>query len=253
MRGFGWCCSASDASTTESYSLVPCPPSTDSARRPLSTSIVSAANPVSGSAFDPKVYSATRSRCGFAATNSRAAEVAFSSTPLSIECERSIASTTLFACDRDTSTYGAGLPFSTSFGAATASFDVSTVTRTVGYLSRSIFVIRTADAAVPAAVSAARAKQSPTIAPRLRLIGARFSRSAPADGRSRRRAGRAGSGARRRWRASFEWKWGFSPVQRSGPSSRPCSSSGSIVDRSEASRRRDPAALRPPLPSAAPR
>ena len=248
MRGFGWCCSASEASTTESYSLVPCPPSTDSARRPPSTSIVSAANPVSGSAFDPKVYSATRSSRGFAATNSRAAKVAFSSTPLSIECERSIASTTLFACFRDTSRYGARLPFSTSFG-LNGVLRHEHVTRTVGYLSRSIFLIRTADPAVPAAVSAARAKQSPTIAPRLRLIGARFSRSAQADGRSPPRAGRAGSGASTPLAFSFEWKWGFSPVQRSGPSIRPNRPRAHRCDRSEASRRRGTAALRPPLPS----
>ena len=80
------------------------------------------------------VATATRSAPGFEAMNARAAAIAFASGPPFIDCERSIASTTDFACPRFWAPASeTPWPFSASEGAFGVRSDVTTLTRIWGY------------------------------------------------------------------------------------------------------------------------
>ena len=107
--------------------------STAIVRSASSESIVDDENPVSATALEPKTTTATRSDGALLATNLRAAATASWSRLPFIDCERSIATTTLLAALRLYAFRSTtGRPFSVNVGALREATGATTVARMVG-------------------------------------------------------------------------------------------------------------------------
>jgi len=115
-----------------SHSAVPLRGSGVTPVRAALASVVPLENRVNATGWRPNAITSIRSEAAFVATKVRAAAVASASFAPAIDCDRSTASTTLFARPRLVAWKPAtGIPFSCSRGFAAPS-GATTVTRTSG-------------------------------------------------------------------------------------------------------------------------